>query len=288
MDSKNSTAAVVVVLGEHRYQVEPAWSGAPGSSGLQAISKLTADAEGRVYACQRSGPAIVRLASDGSRDTGLQAPVLVDPHGMCVSLAGDIYAVDRDGHRVFILEPRGRVLRILGDRTAPRHNAPFNHPTDVAVSPAGDIFVADGYGNSMVHRFDANGALVRSWGTPGRRAGQFSTPHGICVLGDAKVAVGDRENNRVQVFGFDGEVHDIWEDVYHPMEVCVDADGMVYVSDQTPRISMFDPSGALIGRCRAPLPSVAHGMAIDPQGNIFLSGPRAAAIVRLRRMQQEP
>lgn len=275
--------AVVVALGPHRYRVEPDWSGAGNPPALRAISKLAADSEGRIYACQRAGATVVRLGCDGGTDADWNEPSLLDPHGICISSSGGVYVVDRDGHRVFVFDENGRIDLVIGDGSNPRHQAPFNHPTDVAVSPDGDIFVADGYGNSMVHRFDARGVLVTSWGSPGRGPGQFSTPHGICILAGEKVAVGDRENNRIQVFGFDGSLKSIWEDVYHPMEVCVDGEGNVYVSDQIPRISMFASSGELIGRCRAPLPSVAHGMAVDPAGNIFLAGPRASAVVRLGR-----
>jgi peptidylglycine monooxygenase len=265
--------------------VEPDWSRVGESVGLGAISKLASDRAGRIYACQRTDPFLVRLGVDGRIEATWTDPTVIDPHGMHVGVTGNLLVVDRDGHRIHIFDDSGRKVAILGDHARPRFQAPFNHPTDIAQSPHGDLFVADGYGNSMVHRFAADGRHIRSWGSPGRGPGEFSTPHGICILAGDRVAVGDRENNRIQVFDFDGTLQGIWQDVYHPMEICVDREGYVYVSDQTPRISMFSSAGELAGRCRAPLPSVAHGMAIDPIGNIFLAGPRAAAVVRLKRLE---
>jgi peptidylglycine monooxygenase len=278
-----SASPVIVALGPHKYRVEPDWS-ARGSTDLRAISKLAADRNGRIYSCQRADPTVVRLDAEGRMEASWNEASLVDAHGICVAENGNVYVVDRDGHRVFVFDPLGRVVLVIGDRANPRLQAPFNHPTDVAVTPSGDIFVADGYGNSMVHRFDAKGALLKSWGTPGRGPGQFSTPHGICLLAGERLAVGDRENNRVQVFAWDGTLLDVWEDLYHPMEVCVDADGSIYVSDQTPRISMFSPAGELVGRSRTPLPTVAHAMAVDAAGNVFLAGPRYEKVVRLARL----
>ena len=48
--------------------------------------------------------------------------------------------------------------------------APFNQPTDVAVSPSGEIFVSDGYGQSRVHKFASES--------------RFSTPTASFSLGD--------------------------------------------------------------------------------------------------------
>ena len=62
----------------------------------------------------------------------------------------------------------------LGHRGRPALQAPFNHPADVAVSPAGEIYVADGYGNASVHRFSADGRHLGSWGAPGSGSGASS------------------------------------------------------------------------------------------------------------------
>src|SRR5688572_13634240 len=75
---------------------------------------------------------------------------------------------------------------------------PFNHPTAVAVSLNGEIYVADGYGNSRVHKFSPDGRLLLSWGSPGKGPGQFRVPHSIWVDRNQRVSVCDRENDRVQ------------------------------------------------------------------------------------------
>ncbi len=274
----------VVGMGPYVYGVEPDWSRGAEAAGLAAISKLAADGEGRIYACQRTDPFLVRLSASGQVEARWSNPGILDPHGIFIGPDGALFVVDRDGHCVHAFDRSGAPRFVIGDRTRPRFQAPFNHPTDVAQAPDGNLFIADGYGNSMVHRFGADGSHIASWGSPGSAPGQFSTPHGICILPGSLVAVGDRENNRVQLFDFDGRLQAVWPDVYHPMELCVDGDGLVYVSDQTPRLSLFSPAGQLVGRCRAPLPSgVAHGMALDRAGNIYLAGPRATAIVRLKR-----
>ena len=63
-----------------------------------------------------------------------------------------LYIVDRDAHEIVICSAAGERLGGIGGRHRPLE--PFNHPTDVAFAPAGDIFVSDGYADSKVHRFE--------------------------------------------------------------------------------------------------------------------------------------
>src|SRR5499425_500639 len=87
---------------------------------------------------------------------------------------------------------------------------PFHRCTHTALSPQGDLYVSDGYGNSRVHKFAPNGTLLFSWGEPGTDPGQFNIAHNICCDADGWVYVADRENHRVQVFDGNGKFETQW------------------------------------------------------------------------------
>ena len=166
----------------------------------------------------------------------------MDSHGIFITEDDRILVVDRDGHQVLGFDKYGKHLFSLGDREHPKFQAPFNHPTDVAVGPTGEMYVSDGYGNCRVHRFSADGELIRSWGSWGNCPGEFTTPHGIGVLSDGRGGGGDRENSRVQVFDAEGEYLTEWRSFYKPMDIHVHRD-VVYVADQIPRVTAVNGDG---------------------------------------------
>ncbi len=260
----------VVILAEDRYRVEFDWMSSDGAPPLNGVSQVATDSSGNVYVFQRTDPPVVVLDAAGHYLRSWGTGLITEAHGIFITKNDQIFLVDRDGHRVLCATPSGEVLFTIGASHLPRFGSPFNHPADVAVGPDGTIYVADGYGNSRVHRFQSDGTWVTSWGSPGSGAGEFSTPHGIWVLADGRVLVADRENNRIQVFDSDGGYLEEWGDHYHPMDIYVDGKGAIHVTDQVPRLSRLDSQGCLIGRCK-PVPIGAHGVWGDLRGNLFLA-----------------
>jgi len=103
----------------------------------------------------------------------------------------------------------GKVLMTLGmpGKPAPYMSGePFHRCTHTALSPTGDLYVSDGYGNSRVHKYSPDGKLLMSWGGPGTDPGEFNIAHNITCDADGWVYVADRENHRVQVFDGNGSV----------------------------------------------------------------------------------
>ena len=85
---------------------------------------------------------------------------------------------------------------------------PVYRPTNLAVSPNGDIYVGDGYGSSYVVQYDKGGNYIRTFGGHGSEPGQFDCPHGIiCDTRGVEpvILVADRRNNRLQEFSLEGE-----------------------------------------------------------------------------------
>jgi NHL repeat len=133
----------------------------------------------------------------------------------------------------------------------------FQRPTDVAWDAQGNIYVADGYGNSRVAKYDRNGKWIKNWGSRGTGQGQFNIVHGIAIDAQGNVYVGDEGNKRVQVFDTEGTFKTQFTNVGAPTALCLtrgaqpvlfvahtgDADGM-----EDAAIYKVDLKGNVLGR----------------------------------------
>jgi len=156
-------------------------------------------------------------------------------HAVRVDPQDNIWAVDEGSNMVIKFNPEGRVVLLLGRRPEPTDagaatpaasaSTPgpyfFDRPTDVAWDAAGNIFVADGYGNSRVVKYDKDGRFIASVGTRGAEPGQLNTPHTIAADAKGNIYVGDRGNSRIQVFDNDLKLKAIYDKVGAPWAVCI-------------------------------------------------------------------
>ena len=216
-----------------------------------SLSTLAVGADDRVYVLQRGATPVVVFEPDGRFAGAWGDDLIADGHGMWASADGRLFIVDRDAHQVIVTDLEGNPLLRLGDRHTPGHGTPFNHPTHASQAPNGDIFVSDGYGGQVVHRFSADGTFQKNFGGAGDGPGAFTTPHATWTLDD-RVLVADRENNRVQIFDHDGAHLMDWTGVYHPMSIFVDGAGAAYVSDQIPRIVKYARTALSLAPVAAP------------------------------------
>ncbi|MDB4912815.1 MAG: repeat-containing protein [Gemmatimonadetes bacterium] len=140
-------------------------------------------------------------------------------HTVRVDKDDNIWTTDEGTNTIVRFNPAGRVTMVLGRReeaveaaappapgTPPRPGwGTFNRPADIAWDLNGNIFVADGYGNSRVVKIDRNGKWLKTWGTRGSEPGQFNILH--TIANDARgniYIIGDRTNRRIQVFDPEG------------------------------------------------------------------------------------
>jgi len=275
---------LIVALGDRLYRVERPFGSWPRNTGF--VTDVAVDPRGHVFVMLRhdplvhpNDPRVIELAPDGTYLRGWGGDLIADSHMLTADATGRILAVDRDMHEVIICSPTGERLGGLGQRGVPL--APFNHPTDVHVSAWGEIYVSDGYAASHVHRFDAAGTLIATWGSHGAGDGQFGWPHAIWTFADGRVVVVDRTSNRVQVFDREGRHLESWGEFYQPVAIWGDDEGCVYVSDMVPSLQKVGPKGERLGRCR-PMLNGAHGIFGTPDGDILLAEGKPSRITRLR------
>jgi len=211
------------------------------------------------------------------------------PHGLTVDVNDNIWVTDVALHQVFKFSHQGRLLMTLGEaEKAGCDSAHFNMPTGVAVAKDGSFYVSDGYGNSRVVKFSAEGKYLFEWGTKGGGAGEFDIPHAIELDDNSNVYVADRENCRIQVFDSNGRLLKITGD-RHFGNLCSivfdkNENRLLAVDDMTGMelnhkgsdVIVFDTAGAsfsVFGRTGHYSGPVCwyHDIAIDKEGNIYVA-----------------
>jgi DNA-binding beta-propeller fold protein YncE len=257
-------------------------------------ASVAIDSQDRVFVFNRGKYPVLVFDTDGELTDAWGVGDFDNAHGLAMGPDDCLYLVDNNGHFLQKRTGTGDLLLQLGTRGIPveRHSAGFfNRPTDAAIHPAsGDIFVTDGYANSRIHRFNAAGDHLLSWGEPGGGPGQFYLPHGIVVLDDNRVAVCDRENFRIQVFTLEGDFLTEWHR-FRPLAIrrC-DADGYLYVAELGPSIShhglpnlgnrivVLDDDGSEVTSIGGPIPGgdpgmfmAPHGIAFDSLGDLYVA-----------------
>lgn len=288
------------------YDADDHWAKLPPGYRWREVAGVATDSRDNVFVFNRGDHPVIVFAPDGTFLRSWGEGAFVRPHGITIGPDDCVYCCDDNDHTVKKFTPDGRLLLTLGAsgkpsdtgatsndyRTIKRAAAPFHYPTNLALSPSGDMFVTDGYGNARVHRFSADGRLLSSWGEPGDGPGQFHLPHGI-AFDDGVVYVADRENSRVQLFDAEGKYLGQWTDVARPCQVFV-AGGLVHVAElgfragiwpgmTVPagatggRMSIFDRQGKLQARwgggddpCAAGDFFAPHDVHVDARGAIYV------------------
>ena len=101
-------------------------------------------------------------------------------------------------------------------------------------------------------KFSKDGRYLKEWGKKGKGEGEFNLPHAICLDQDGRIYVGDRENDRVQVFDPEGKFLAQWKEGGAPFGLFLTADGRLFVADgRANRVTVLDRSGkalAALGR----------------------------------------
>jgi DNA-binding beta-propeller fold protein YncE len=295
---------------EFGYEADDRWAKLPSGWGWTEVAAVATDRRDRIYVFSRGDHPVMVFARDGTFLASWGEGLFNRPHGITIGPDDGVYCTDDRDHTVRKFTPEGKRLLTLGTsgqpsdtgatsmdfRTIRRAGPPFHYPTNLAVSPEGDLYVSDGYGNARIHKFAPDGQLLFSWGEPGTGPGQFRLPHGIAVDRQGTVYVADRENSRIQLFTPAGQFLSEWTDVARPCQVFLDATDNVFVAEvgfragmwpgtsapsaDSPggRVSFFDSQGRLRARwgggtnpCAPGDFYAPHGICLDSHGDIYVA-----------------
>jgi len=260
------------------YRVEPNFFKFPKGMIAGEASAVAVNSKGHVFLFQRTKPMLAEYDAKGNFVQSIGDGLFLHPHGLRIDADDNIWTTDDGNHLVLKLGPSGNVLLVLGRiNTGAEANWLFNKPADVAFGKNGEIYVADGYGNSRVVKFDRDGNYIKAWGEYGTGPGEFNLPHSVAVDKEGRVYVGDRENQRIQIFDSEGNFIKQWTGVGYPYGLVITPDQHVWMTDGGyDRIVELDQEGKILGAFGEPghkpgQMAWAHFMAMGPDHAIYVA-----------------
>ena len=211
----------------NEYNVVHGWPRLPDGFVLGQVAGVEVDSHGHVFVFHRSdrvwlteipsnpilGKTILSIDSEtGEILSAWGDSMFVIPHGLSIDKEDNIWVTDVGLHQVFKFSHDGELLLTVGEKRVPGLDGQhFNGPTDVAITTEGEFYVSDGYGNSRIAKFTADGQFLFDWGKKGNKVGEFDTPHGTALGSNGFIYIADRGNSRIQVFDANGSFIAAWK-----------------------------------------------------------------------------
>jgi len=233
------------------YRTVRDWGKPPGGVPWAAVTAVEVSPDGSIYVIHRCKdnscagrpePPILKFDPSGKLLKSWGEGMFLFPHGTTVDREGNLWVTDEQGkdgkgQQVFKFSPDGKVLMTLGKAgVASAEPGLFDAPTDVAVAPDGAIFVTEGHsgptpGNDRISKFSKDGKFIKAWGKRGSGPGEFKSPHTIALDSRGRLFVGDRSNNRIQIFDQEGRYLGTWTQFGRPSGIAIAKDDTMYVAD---------------------------------------------------------
>ncbi|MCL4784272.1 MAG: hypothetical protein KJZ70_14665 [Bryobacterales bacterium] len=246
--------AMTLGSGDHEYEVHHDWAKLPASVQLGYTHGVIEDRLGRIFIHNRSKDAVAIFDADGRFIKSWGARFEKGAHGLQLVKEGSdefLFLSDPEGHEVVKTALDGEELLRIG---VPKESGVYDDPTrfkptNTAVAPNGDIYVADGYGLSYIHRYNKKGEYISTWGGKGAEAGKMNCPHGIWIDardGNPTVLVADRANIRLQMFSLEGKhMGFVTENLRHPCHFDVRGEELL-IPDLHGRVTIFNGKNELV------------------------------------------
>lgn len=271
------------------FQADAAFVKLPDSITLGACSGVAVNSQGEIYLFHRGKQPIICLDASGKFIRSWGDDVIGSAHALRIDRDDNVWVTDIGNHQVMKFGSTGKLLLALGKAGSPGDGIDqFNKPTDVAFGPDGELYVTDGYGNNRVLKFTPNGGFLAQWGAAGDGPGQFNLPHTVVIDGQGRIVVGDRENDRVQVFESSGKLVEVWPG-FAPFGLTYDKQGHLFVADgRANKILQLDDKGKVVrswgqegnqpGEFQLP-----HMLTADKDGHLYvgeIKGERFQKLIR--------
>ena len=192
-----------------------------GNGQFSNVTGIAVDSSNHLYIGNRYNNRIEVLGTDGQFIRQIGAGQLLEPWGVTVNNE-HVYVAERDSHRISIFTLEGQLIRTIGSQGS--GPGQFNWPSAVAISPDGDMYVAD-WSNHRIQVFNSDGVYQREFG-----GGQLKNPLDVLITADGHVLVADQMNKRVVIFNTTGQLIHSFQVPSEPYGLAIDHNGDLLVT----------------------------------------------------------
>ncbi len=201
--------------GSHRYRVVNGWGvPASGTAPVKDCHEMVQDKKGRLILLTNETKNNIIIYNKDGKVLNTWGHDFPGAHGLTLWNAGGeefLFITDHDRHEVYKTTLDGKILMTLGYpvETGKYANAGEYKPTETAIGPNGDIYVADGYGKSLIIQYSPKGEYIRHFGGTGDQAENIRQAHGVSLDTRNKknptLLVSSRQENALKRFTLDGK-----------------------------------------------------------------------------------
>lgn len=185
---KNNNSDIIVGHGDYRYKVDKTWGiQDPSRIPVNDCHEMVLDQSGKIYmtttGIQNNNIIIYDKSGKVLDSWGKNFP---GAHGLTISNEGEeefLWITDPEIHKAFKTSLKGDILMTID---TPRETGLYPEdemfkPTETAIGPNGDIYIADGYGENYIIQYTAKGEYIRHFGGKGQGVAEFDCCHGITI-----------------------------------------------------------------------------------------------------------
>lgn len=235
------------------FKPDYTWGNLPDGRNWGSISAMYPAPDGNLWVAERCGQntcvgseldPVLLMDTEGNVIRSFGSGLLSWPHGMFVEPDGSVWITDASvqgaeergqGHVVRKFSPTGELLMTIGVPGEPGDPPQrLTRPNDIVVAPNGNIFIAEGHGPqdpNRIHKYGPDGTYMTSYGETGYAPGQLLEPHALAMDSEGRLFIGDRYNNRIQIWDQDGNFIAAWTQFGRPSGIFIDENDLIYVAD---------------------------------------------------------
>lgn len=296
---------IIVGHGDFTYKVDKNWGNQdPGKYPVNHCHEMVQDSKKRLILLTNHIQNNILIYDKSGKITQNWTLKLPAAHGLTLSQEGNeefLFITDTDLHQVYKTTMQGKVLLTIDypKEIKTYEKADDFKPTEVAVAPNGDFYVADGYGKNFIIQYSPKGEYIRHFGGKGDNKDQFDCCHGVTLdmrkPENPSLLITSRSKQEFKRFTLDGKhletisLPGCWicrpvikgKYLYFAVIVTVswyDYDGMVVILDENNRVVSLPGGSAPVyegGTLQKPVYDGLtflnpHDVCVDDEENLYV------------------